>query len=129
RPIADVDELRAVVAGIARVTGAPDAQVHALDTLSRQYLSDGATLGELMRYFAVAGSLKVQRAIAGILIRADYRSIATPELVGMLREHRVKSNDGPDAIDILIRRMQASYAASGGAPQAPGYQRTASKAP
>jgi hypothetical protein len=127
RPITDVAELRAVAAGLARVRGAPDAQAYALDTLSRQYVSDAATLDELLRYFSTTGSLKVQRAIAGILIRADYRSIATPELVAMLREHRVKSPDGADAIDILIRRMQATYA-GGGAPTL-GYQRTSAKAP
>jgi len=127
RPIQDVEELRAVAEGIARARRAPDAQAYALDTLSRQYLSDGATLDELMRYFPVSGSLRVQRAIAGILIRADYRAIASPEAVDMLRDHRVKSPDGPDAIDILIRRMQASYAQGGGT--ATAYQRTSAKFP
>jgi hypothetical protein len=65
-----VAELRAVAAGLARVRGAPDAQAYALDTLSRQYVSDAETLDELLRYFSTTGSLKVQRAIAGILIRA-----------------------------------------------------------
>jgi hypothetical protein len=128
RPIEDVVELRAVAAGLARVRGAPDAQAYALDTLSRQYVSDAATLDELLRYFSTTVSLKVQRAIAGILIRADYLSIATPELVAMLREHRVRSPDGADAIDILIRRMQASYAGGGGV-QPLGYQRTSARAP
>jgi hypothetical protein len=53
-------------------------------------------------------SLEVQRAIAGILIRADYQAIAKPELVEALRTHRRKSADGQDLIDILIRRLQAS---------------------
>ena len=57
-------------------------------------------------------------------------TIATPELVGMLREHRLKSPDGQDAIDILIRRMQASFASGGGVSVPPtGYQRTSSKLP
>jgi hypothetical protein len=52
--------------------------------------------------------VNVQRAIAGILIRANYRVIAKPELVRALRERRLKSPDGQDVIDVLIRRMQAS---------------------
>jgi hypothetical protein len=54
----------------------------------------------------------VQRAIAGILIRADYHAIAKPELVRALREKRLKSPDGQDLIDVLIRRMQASLGKS-----------------
>jgi hypothetical protein len=50
----------------------------------------------------------VQRAIAGILIRSDYRQIASPELVRALREHRLKSPDGNDLIDVLIRRLSVS---------------------
>jgi hypothetical protein len=50
----------------------------------------------------------VQRAIAGVLIRSDYQSIAKPELVRALRDKRKKSPDGRDLIDVLIRRMQAS---------------------
>ena len=48
----------------------------------------------------------VQTAIAAVLIRADYRSIASPELVQTLREHRLKSGAGQDLIDVLIRRLQ-----------------------
>jgi hypothetical protein len=49
----------------------------------------------------------VQTAIAGVLIRADYKSIATPEVVQTLRQSRLKSSDGADLISILIRRLQA----------------------
>jgi len=45
-------------------------------------------LDELTRLFPLAKSLNVQRAIAGILIRSDYRTIAKPELVRALRQHR-----------------------------------------
>ena len=106
RPLADPGELRMVARGIARMT-APEAQVRALDTLSRQYLSDRESLEALTGYFPRARSVNVQRAIAGVLIRADYRSIAKPELVLMLRQHRIKSPDGQDLIDVLIRRLQA----------------------
>jgi len=52
----------------------------------------------------------VQRAIAGILIRSDFELIATPELVRALRDHRLKSPDGRDLIDVLIRRLDVSQA-------------------
>jgi hypothetical protein len=55
--------------------------------------------------------VNVQRAIAGVLIRSDYGPIAGPELVRLMREHRLKSPDGADLIDALIRRMEASYLA------------------
>ena len=84
-----------------------DAQVRALGTLARQQLTDVASLEELMRLFALAKSVSVQRAIAGILIRADYKSLAKPELVRSLLQHRLKSHDGADLIDVLIRRLQA----------------------
>jgi len=71
-------------------------------------LTDLDILEELARLFAVAKSVSVQRAIAGILIRADFRTLAKPELVRALRQTRLKSPDGDDVIDILIRRLQAS---------------------
>jgi hypothetical protein len=51
--------------------------------------------------------VNVQRAIAGVFIRSDYRSLPRQDLVRMLREHRIKSPDGEDLIDVLIRRLQA----------------------
>ncbi len=107
RPITDAIELRSVAAGIARMSGS-DAQVRALDTLARYQLSDRESLEELTRLFPLAKSLNVQRAIAGILIRSDYRTIAGPQLVRALRQHRLKSPEGEDLIDVLIRRLQAS---------------------
>jgi hypothetical protein len=107
QPIADATELRGVATGIARMNGS-DAQVRALETLASYHLSDRESLQELTRLFPQAKSVNVQRAIAGILIRSDYQAIATPELVQTLRRSRLKSPDGADLIDILIRRMQAS---------------------
>jgi hypothetical protein len=107
RPIADATELRGVATGVAHMNGS-DAQVRALDTLARYHLSDRESLEELARLFPLAKSVNVQRAIAGILIRSDYRAIATPELIRTLRQSRLKSPDGTDLIDILIRRLQAS---------------------
>jgi hypothetical protein len=107
RPVDDVSELRLLATGIARMTDAA-AQVRALDTLARHRLSDLASLDALARLFPLARTVAVQRAIAGILIRADYPASAKPDLVRALRTHRIKSPDGEDMIDVLIRRWQSS---------------------
>ena len=92
--------------GIVRMS-ASNAQVRALDTLAGLRVSDPESLEELARLFPVAESVGVQTAIAGILIRSDYRAIATPELVQTLRQSRLKASVGADMIDALIRRLQA----------------------
>jgi hypothetical protein len=102
----DVEELRVVATGIARMPGS-GAQIRALDTLARHRLSDGQSLNELARLFPAASSVDVQRAIASVLIRADYQAIAKPEFVRTLAQNRRKSPDGTDIIDILIRRLRA----------------------
>ena len=107
RPIVDASEFRGLATGIARMNGS-DAQVRALDTLALHPLFDREGLEELTHLFVRAKSVSIQRAIAGILIRSDYRAIARPELVRALRQHRLKSPDGEDLIDVLIRRLQAS---------------------
>ena len=106
-PIDDVDELRGVTSGIVQMADSA-AQVRALDTLAHHRLSDRTTLEALARLYPVAKSVNVQRAIAGILIRSDYQQIATPELLRALQEHRLKSPDGQDLIDVLIRRLPVS---------------------
>lgn len=105
RPITDVTELRTVAMAIARMAGS-DAKVRALDTLAHHYLADRESLGELVRLFPLSESVSVQRAIAGILIRSDYKVIAKPELIRTLSEHRLRSPDGEDVIDVLIRRLR-----------------------
>ena len=107
RPIADATEFRGLATGIARMNGS-DAQVRALDTLAQNPLFDREGLEEMTHLFQRARSVSVQRAIAGILIRSDYRMIARPDVVHALRQHRLKSPDGEDLIDVLIRRLQAS---------------------
>jgi hypothetical protein len=106
QPIANVNELRIVTSGIARMNGS-SAQVRALDTLAHQHLSDRESLEELARLFPLAESAGVQTAIAGVLIRADYNAIAKPELVQTLQQHRLRSSNSTDLIDVLIRRLQA----------------------
>ena len=106
RPITDVQELRTVATGIAHMSNS-EAQVRALDTLARGQVSDRQSLEELTRLFPLAKSVNVQRSIAGILVRSDYAAMAKPGLVRALRQHRLKSPDGEDMIDILLRRLEA----------------------
>lgn len=107
RPLADVGELRTVAAAIAGLPTA-DAQVRALDTLARQRLADPESLREITRLFPLARSIDVQRAIAGILIRSDHRVLGRSDLARSLKQHRLKSPDGNDVIDALIRVLQSS---------------------
>ncbi|WP_298825701.1 hypothetical protein [uncultured Piscinibacter sp.] len=107
RPLADVAEVRAVTSGIGRMTAAR-AQVRALEALARQRLADAQSLQEIVRLFPLARSLDAQRAIAGILIRADHKMLARSDLARTLRQHRLKSPDGNDVIDALIRVLQSA---------------------
>ena len=107
RPLADVGELRAVTSSIARMTAA-GAQVRALETLAKQRLADAQSLQEIVRLFPLARSLEVQRAIAGILIRSDTKMLVRDDLARSLRQHRLKSPDGNDVIDVLIRLLQTT---------------------
>jgi hypothetical protein len=107
RPLVDVGELRSIATGIGRMSGA-GAQVRALETLAKQRLADAPSLQEIARLFPLARSLEVQRAIAGILIRADTQMLARADLARSLRQHRMKSPDGTDVIDVLIRLLQSA---------------------
>jgi hypothetical protein len=106
-PIGDVNELRRIAAGIGQMSD-PVAQARALDTLAHLRLNDRETLETLTELFPSARSVTVQRAIAGILIRADFEKLDAPQVVRALQEHRLKSPDGHDLIDVLIRRLQVS---------------------
>jgi hypothetical protein len=107
RPLADATELRGLATGIVRMS-ASGAQIRALDTLASYHLADPQSLVEIARLFPLAKSLGLQRAIAGILIRSDFSAIATPDFVKTLRQSRLKSPDGIDVIDVLIRRLLLS---------------------
>jgi hypothetical protein len=107
QPIADVHELRDVASGIGRMSDA-SGQVRALDALADYHVADPVALEELAHLFPVASSIDVQRAIAGVLIRSDYGSVDTTQLARTLREHRFKSRDGRDLIDVLIDRLDAA---------------------
>ncbi len=106
RPITDAAELRALAAGIARMR-ASDAQVRALETLGRHYVADREILNGLLRLYAETPSAPVQAAIAGILIRADRRAIASPQLVRTLMLQRRPAAPGETMVDALIHRLQS----------------------
>ena len=104
RPLADVGELRQVTGEVARMTAA-EAQVRALHALARHRLSDPESMQALTQLFRDTKAVDVQRAVAGVLIRADYQAIATPELSRALRKQRLKSNEGQDLVDAFLRRL------------------------
>jgi len=105
QPITDVDELRSVVSGIAGMAPG-DAQVRALESLGRHYLSDREALDTLTDLFAQTPSWEVQNAIAGILIRADRKSLARTRLLLTLVENRRPPAGGNSMVDALIVRLQ-----------------------
>ena len=106
RPVNDASELRRVTAAIARMPPS-DAQVRALEALGRHYVSDREILETLVRLFSQTSSWSVQAAIAGILVRADRRSIAGPQLLDTLLKDRRPSPPGENMIDALIHRLQS----------------------
>jgi hypothetical protein len=105
RPIADAGELRTLTASVAHMRGS-DAQVRALNTLASYRLSDRESLAELVQLFPQTKSVNVQRAIAGVLIRSDFDALEKPDVLRALRQNRVRSPDGADVIDALIRRLE-----------------------
>ncbi|MFL5520351.1 MAG: hypothetical protein ACJ8B6_05410 [Gemmatimonadales bacterium] len=102
QPIDDAGELRSVALDVARMDGSA-AQARALETLARHHIADDAVLERLAAVFMQTRSLPVQRAIAEIFIRSNYRG--APGLGDRLRKHRLRSPDGADLIDTLISRL------------------------
>ena len=107
RPITDTGELRQLALDIARMP-ASEAQVRALEALGRHYLSDREIVELLRQLFAQTSSASVQSAVAGILLRAERRSITSAQLLRTLREYRLSPPTGGDAVDALILRLQTS---------------------
>lgn len=107
RPVKEHKELRAVAREIARMGG--PAQVRALDTLARLHIADREILEDLSQAFAETRSAAVQRAIAEVFIRSDPQALPRRSVIATLRDHRVKPpGSGPDLIDALLARLQAS---------------------
>jgi hypothetical protein len=104
RGLGSVGAQRVLAAGVGRL---PDGQarLQALESLARQRLDDPPALQEIARQFAHSRSLPVQRAIAHLLLRADTRELPRADLAAALQRHRIKSPDGRDVIDLLIRRL------------------------
>jgi hypothetical protein len=110
RPLADGPELRALTEEVTRMPPSA-AQLSALGALARLHIADRAILDDLAQAFAQAKSVKVQRAIAEVFIRSDPRALPKPQLVGLLRRHRIESPDGrPDLIDSLISSLETRSA-------------------
>ena len=107
RPIADASELRIITTAIAGMSET-EAQARALDVLARHYLSDREIVNTLKQLYSKTRSWPVQNAIAGVLIRADPRTLGNPELLRTLREYRLKSSPGDNMVDALIQRLQLS---------------------
>ena len=105
RPLTDAAELHGLADSIARMPPS-EAQVRALESLGRHYVSDREVLERLTRLFSATPSARVQTAVAGILLRADLRSIASPQLVATLQKDRRTSPPGDDVVDALLRRLQ-----------------------
>ena len=75
--------------------------------LARHYLSEPESVDTLKQLFAKTRSWPVQNAIAGVL-RADRKSVHSPEMLRTLRENRVKASPGDNMVDALIQRLQES---------------------
>jgi hypothetical protein len=104
RPVTNPTELRTLsTAVVAMKPGA--AQVRALGALARLHIADREALERLAVLFARTPSLAVQRAIAEVFLRSDPRALESTRLVRVLREHRLRSPDGEDLIDVLVRRL------------------------
>ena len=108
RPITDVDELRVVASGIARMTGSARAGSRARHP--------GAPSPERSPEPGRAGAplsrLPVRRRAAGHRRGLHPRRLSDccqdPKWSRVLSQYRLKSPDGDDIIDILIRRLRAS---------------------
>ena len=111
RPVDDAREYRALARQVIDMNASPDVQARALETLAAQPALDPAAAGDLAARFPAVRSLAVQRAIAGLLLRASYRGGDAGELARMLAQHRLPSTGGRDMIDVLIRRLTAHVAA------------------
>jgi hypothetical protein len=107
RPITDAAELRRVAVAIVNMKPS-DAQVRALESLGRHYVADREILELLIGLYSQTSSANVQAAVAGILIRADKRSIVSPQLVLTLVKDRRPAPPGDSMVDALLRKLRSS---------------------
>jgi hypothetical protein len=106
RPITDDAELRGVAAAIARMPPTA-AQVLALESLGRHYVTDRVILDQLVSLYSQTTSAPVQVAVAGILIRADRGAMTSLRLALTLQKDRLPSAAGDSIIDALIRVLSS----------------------
>jgi hypothetical protein len=111
RPAHEAGELLAMALDIGRMAGT-GAQVRALDTLGRLYAGESPVADELMRLFAAARSVEVQRAIAEVFLRSGAKAMVGSPLANVLRRHRLASSSGEDLIGQLIQRLSATSTSS-----------------
>jgi hypothetical protein len=104
RPLTDAAELQQLARRIADMP-AGEAQVLALETLGRHYVSDREVLMLLAQLYARTPSVEVQNAIAGVLLRADRRPVGEAELRQVLQEHRRAQPGSGDMVDALLARI------------------------
>jgi hypothetical protein len=104
RPVTDAAELRAMAREIAAMP-AGAAQVRALDALGRMHPADSETLDTLAALFGRTRSLAVQRAVAEVFLRSDPAAIPAARVAKVLRTRRLRSPDGQDLIDVLVRQL------------------------
>lgn len=116
RPLSDAAELRQVTRDVSRMTTL-DAQVRALDALSRHRVDDVEAMQVLARVFAEARSLGVQRAAANVMLRGNYAAIASGEMVAALRKKRIRG-EGDEVAEAFLRRLDAARALQIATPQA-----------
>jgi hypothetical protein len=106
RPVTEAKELRDLTEAITAMPAGP-IQVRALETLARHYVGDREVLHDLLDLFSTTPSSAVQSAIAGVLIRADRRTLQDAQLATVLSQHRRPAPGGGDGlIDALIRTVQ-----------------------
>lgn len=105
RPLVDAGELRRLADAVLAMSPG-EAQLRALATLGRHYLSDRAILAALGRLYAETRLAEVQSAVAGILIRADRQALDVGPLLELLQRHRLGDGDSQPIVDALIRRLK-----------------------
>jgi hypothetical protein len=107
RPITDGAELRRVAAAIVQMNPS-DAQLRALESLGRHHVADRSILNLLIGLYSQTSSAQVQAAVAGILIRADHRAMASPQLLLTLVKDRRPAPPGDSMVDALLRKLRSS---------------------
>jgi hypothetical protein len=105
RPLRDPAEAKRVAQDIAQMPASP-AQVQAIDALGRHAPLQRELLDTLLQLYARTDSWAVQAAIAGILIRADTRTVPRLAWLKTLEDARLPAPEGDSLVDILIRRLR-----------------------